>query len=55
MLGSPLIDAAVQALEPEHFQVPLGDDHLDDIARAFGQIIDAKSPFTSGHSQRVAG
>ncbi|MCB1218965.1 HD-GYP domain-containing protein, partial [bacterium] len=27
---------------------------LDDIADGFAQVIDAKSPFTSGHSKRVA-
>ncbi len=32
----------------------LDDDYLDDIAAAFGQIVDSKSPFTSGHSARVA-
>ena len=55
VLDSPSIDAAVLALEPGHFRVPLDDDYLDDIAIAFGQVIDAKSPFTSGHSERVAG
>ena len=30
------------------------DDYLDDIAAAFGQVIDAKSPYTSGHCERVA-
>jgi len=33
--------------------VPLDDDYLDEIAEGFGQIIDAKSPFTAGHSARV--
>ena len=55
MLDSPALDQAVLALEPGHFRVLLDDNHLDDIALAFGQIIDAKSPFTSGHSERVAG
>jgi len=31
----------------------IDEDYLDDIAIAFGQVIDAKSPFTSGHSDRV--
>ncbi len=53
VLDSPALDQA--ALEPGHSRVLLDDDHLDDIALAFGQIIDAKSPFTSGHSERVAG
>ena len=30
------------------------EDYLDDIAEGFAQVIDAKSPFTSGHSKRVA-
>ena len=29
------------------------DDYLDDIAAAFAQVIDSKSPYTSGHSERV--
>jgi HD-GYP domain-containing protein (c-di-GMP phosphodiesterase class II) len=53
MLRSPMIDAAVLALEPGHGQVPLDDDFLDDIAAAFGQVVDAKSPYTAGHSARV--
>jgi HD-GYP domain-containing protein (c-di-GMP phosphodiesterase class II) len=53
-LGADGIDSAVQALEPCAFEVKLSDDYLDDIAGAFGQVIDSKSPFTSGHSERVA-
>jgi HD-GYP domain-containing protein (c-di-GMP phosphodiesterase class II) len=50
------IDAAVAAMQPagEGQQQPLDDDYLDDIATAFGQVVDAKSPYTSGHSARVA-
>ncbi len=29
------------------------EDYLDDIAAAFAKVIDAKSPFTHGHSERV--
>lgn len=29
-------------------------DDLDDIATAFGQVVDSKSPYTGGHSARVA-
>ena len=36
------------------FVVPLDDDYLDEIAAAFGEVIDSKSPYTSGHSARVA-
>jgi HD-GYP domain-containing protein (c-di-GMP phosphodiesterase class II) len=53
-LKSERIDAAVQALEPGAFEVRLDDDYLDDIAAAFGQVVDSKSPFTRGHSERVA-
>src|SRR3569832_148410 len=45
---------AAFALEPANHEVPLDDDYLDDIAAAFGQAVDSKSPYTSGHSARVA-
>jgi len=50
------IDEAVAALLPAGAgqQHALDDDYLDDIAAAFGQVVDAKSPYTSGHSARVA-
>jgi putative nucleotidyltransferase with HDIG domain len=54
MLESSSIDDAVLTLEPGSFRVPLDDEYLDDIATAFGQVVDSKSPFTSGHSARVA-
>ena len=41
------------ALEPATHRVEVDEDYLDDIADAFGQVIDAKSSFTSGHSERV--
>jgi HD-GYP domain-containing protein (c-di-GMP phosphodiesterase class II) len=53
-LKSPEIGTAVEALEPSQFEVPLDEDYLDDIATAFGQVVDSKSPYTSGHSERVA-
>ncbi|GJD78517.1 metal-dependent phosphohydrolase [Methylobacterium gregans] len=53
MLASPEVEAAVFALAPRS-PIVVDEDYLDDIARAFAQIIDAKSPFTSGHSERVA-
>ncbi|MCJ2138079.1 HD domain-containing protein [Methylobacterium sp. J-026] len=52
-LASDEVEAAVLALAP-HSSIVVDEDYLDDIARAFAQIIDAKSPFTSGHSERVA-
>ncbi|RZA31138.1 MAG: HD domain-containing protein, partial [Lysobacteraceae bacterium] len=54
VLASPGVDRAVAALEPPGHEVQLDDDYLDDIAMAFGQVVDAKSPYTSGHSARVA-
>jgi HD-GYP domain-containing protein (c-di-GMP phosphodiesterase class II) len=53
-LDAPDLDQRVLALEPGGFEVTLDDDYLDDIAEAFGQVVDTKSPFTSGHSERVA-
>ena len=29
------------------------DDYLDDIASAFTQVMNSKSPYTKGHSERV--
>lgn len=52
-LASEEVEAAVLALAPVS-PIVVDEDYLDDIARAFAQIIDAKSPFTSGHSERVA-
>ncbi|MGK5027239.1 HD-GYP domain-containing protein [Janthinobacterium sp. RB2R34] len=54
MLRSQDIGAAVAALEPAARMVPVDEDYLDDIAAAFGQVVDSKSPYTSGHSERVA-
>jgi HD-GYP domain-containing protein (c-di-GMP phosphodiesterase class II) len=53
-LASAEVDAAILALEPAAHVVDLDDDYLDDIAAAFGQVVDSKSPYTSGHSARVA-
>lgn len=53
-LQSADITQKVVALEPDAHEVPIDDDYLDDIAAAFGQVVDSKSPYTSGHSARVA-
>ena len=53
-LGDPGIIDAVLILEPAANVVALDDDYLDDISAAFGQVVDSKSPYTSGHSARVA-
>lgn len=42
------------ALEPGELRKTVDPDYLDDIADAFSQVVDAKSPYTAGHSQRVA-
>jgi len=54
MLSSDRLPEAVLALEPAGCVVPLDEGYLDDIASAFGQVVDSKSPYTSGHSARVA-
>ena len=53
MLSNSQISAAVQVLEPVQYTMPLDEQYMDDIASAFGQVVDAKSPFTAGHSERV--
>jgi HD-GYP domain-containing protein (c-di-GMP phosphodiesterase class II) len=52
-LAAPDIAARVTAIEPVGPNMIVDEDYLDDIADAFGAVIDAKSPYTSGHSQRV--
>ncbi len=39
---------------PSSLETPLCDNGFDNIARRFGEIVDAKSNFTHGHSARVA-
>lgn len=43
----------VMALGPAKTRVMLDEEYFDCIVSAFGKIVDAKSPYTSGHSQRV--
>ena len=54
MLESDEAEAAVLAAEPEGEPRIVDDAELDGIARAFADIIDAKSPYTYQHSTRVA-
>lgn len=54
MLGSDRLSMAVIALEPATLTRQVDEEYLDDIAAGFAQVIDAKSPFTGGHSDRVA-
>ena len=53
MLCSDDLQHAIYALEPAQMVKAVDDDYLDDIAAAFAQVIDSKSPYTSGHSDRV--
>jgi putative nucleotidyltransferase with HDIG domain len=53
-LASADLDKIVLSLEPGQTIRLADEDYLDDIAAAFARVIDAKSPFTSGHSERVA-
>ncbi|MCA9403416.1 MAG: HD domain-containing protein [Candidatus Omnitrophica bacterium] len=53
-LTSAELRAAVVKLEPKDKVIILTEEKLDDLAQAFGVIIDNKSDFTKGHSGRVA-
>lgn len=44
----------VVELEPRTLIRDIDEDYLDDIAAGFARVVDAKSPFTAGHSERVA-
>ncbi|GAA4024936.1 3'3'-cGAMP-specific phosphodiesterase [Sphingomonas swuensis] len=52
-LSSPTIESRVVRLAPHETERHLDEEYLDCIADAFGSVIDAKSPFTAGHSTRV--
>lgn len=47
------LDERLFALPPALGTAALTEDYIDDIAAAFADVIDAKSPFTAGHSRRV--
>ncbi len=53
-LASDQLETIVLESEPGQQAIMADDDYLDDIAAAFARVIDAKSPYTSGHSDRVA-
>jgi HD-GYP domain-containing protein (c-di-GMP phosphodiesterase class II) len=52
-LHADALQQAIFALEPAQSRSIVDEDYLDDIAAAFAQVIDSKSPYTSGHSERV--
>lgn len=47
------IEARVVALEPVQHAIVVDEDYLDDLAAGFAQVVDSKSPYTAGHSDRV--
>ena len=53
--GSSMLEAYLLRLEPALVSAKVDDGYLDDITLAFASIIDSKSPYTSGHSDRVTG
>ncbi|NDW03753.1 HD-GYP domain-containing protein [Jiella pacifica] len=53
-LGEDDLSETVLSLEPAQARRAVDEDYLDDIAEAFAEVVDSKSPYTSGHSERVA-
>ncbi len=47
-------EALGMAAVVEGERLAVDEDYLDDVAAAFADVIDAKTPFTGGHSDRVA-
>jgi len=52
-LNSPSLQTAIYDMEPGHRATEVDEDYLDDIAAGFALVVDSKSPYTSGHSDRV--
>ncbi|MCZ4279630.1 HD-GYP domain-containing protein [Kiloniella laminariae] len=52
-LRDPGLDKVIYLYEPGQAARYVDEDYLDDIAEAFAQVVDSKSPFTAGHSERV--
>lgn len=48
------IAAHLARFRPADTILPLTYDLLDNVAEVFGRVVDAKSPYTAGHSRRVA-
>lgn len=53
-LNSKNVEEVVLNLPQGKANKIVDEGFLDDIAEAFGQVIDAKSPYTAGHSSRVS-
>lgn len=52
-LVAPDLEARLFALDPARQHAAIDAIWLDDIVTGFGQVIEAKSPYTGGHSARV--
>ncbi|MEM8646803.1 MAG: HD-GYP domain-containing protein, partial [Pseudomonadota bacterium] len=52
-LGADHLEQAVFSLAPAIEADVVEEDYLDEIAAAFSDVVDAKSPFTADHSHRV--
>lgn len=52
-LNSPEVQELIYDFEPAQHITLVDDDYLDDIAAGFAEVVDSKSPFTNGHSNRV--
>ncbi|TDQ63691.1 HD-GYP domain-containing protein (c-di-GMP phosphodiesterase class II) [Maritalea mobilis] len=53
MLSRADLSKHIYEFEPGQSARIADEDYLDDIAQAFAQVVDSKSPFTAGHSERV--
>ncbi|HEX7122591.1 MAG TPA: HD domain-containing phosphohydrolase [Gemmatimonadaceae bacterium] len=54
MIEAPDLEQQVLAIEPAGCAHEIDAHGLDEIARAFADVIDAKSPYLAGYSRRVA-
>lgn len=52
-LNSPDLHEVIYDIEPVHHAAIVDEDYLDDIASGFAEVVDSKSTFTKGHSERV--
>ncbi len=52
-LTDPFLEARLNAMNDAHMTAFADEGYLSDITDAFGAVIDAKSPYTAGHSNRV--
>jgi HD-GYP domain-containing protein (c-di-GMP phosphodiesterase class II) len=54
VLASRGLQQTIIELAPEQVGETVDEDYLDEVAAAFAQVVDSKSPYTAGHSGRVA-